>query len=159
VNAHNADLLNTALNVIGFNAMWVGTAVESISGSTVATEANYKALVLAEKQVLGGCASCRDLAGPPDSKCAPSDGLCQHDVTNTDVQMGQILDDLIGNAAPSSMASKDSHLEADLAAADSALVGVVTGFTTNDQPAFNSGRAAYAQALTAIESDMTAIAG
>ena len=160
VGAKDNPGLHSAINAGGTNATWLARATSAITETQQVKNSDYIALVKVDSATLNVCDGCQALAGSALTACTGAQAdVCMSDLIPADDTIGQMEADVILQAAPSALTAKDQRLQTDLAAADSALLAMLNALLAKDVATFNAARAAYRQALAAINVDVTAITG
>lgn len=160
VGARDNHALANALNAGAANATWLARATLSIVEAQQVKASDYIALVKADGDSLNVCEGCIAMAGASPPPCAGAQAdVCMNDVIPADDTIGQMGADVIEQAAPASLAGKDQQLQADLAAADSALVKMLNALLAGESATFKAAQLEYRVALAMVRSDVTAITG
>lgn len=162
IQAGNQSLFNVSLTLAGtMQRIWIDTVVGAITDPRSTTVAAYASFLDSEKQNLSGCTGCQDLGTtatvPACLRTATLSDVCMNEVVEADNVIGVIEAATVSNVPPSSIAKKNSQLQSDLAAADTALIKMGDAFMAGDVVAFNSDRADFENALAIITPDITAI--
>ena len=133
------------------------TEVGDIVGSSQTSASVYTISIRGGQSRLLGCSSCQSLAKAGQVTCAVGDLQCASDIASMTDNVEAFEGDLIHDFAPDSLASKDARLQADLWAADQALVAMQTAWSANDKVALQTAHDAFAQAYARAEADVAAI--
>jgi hypothetical protein len=83
--------------------------------------------------------------------------ICESYVQNAGTQIQAFLIALLQNPAPSSLATKDAQLQADLAKADTALLATTDAVLHADAAKVAAGEMSYSDAISAADGDAVAI--
>ena len=160
VGARDNHALANAINAGAFQAGWLQRATSAIAAWQRVTASTYTAQVSSDGQSLNLCAGCQAITASAYAACTGTRvDVCISDVMPADDTIGQIEADVISTAAPAGLATKDHQLQTDLAAADSALTGMLDALLAGDTATISASESAYRAAMTAVTADITAITG
>jgi hypothetical protein len=134
--------------------LWADDMVPNITSSYQTTAAAYSSSLNAGKQGIDQCITCQDLAGQSAIDCSGNQASsCQDLLTATQDQIARFQAGLVGAAAPTSLAVKDSRLQLDLAQADTALMAMQSALSASDQAGFDAARISFRRALATVDRD------
>ena len=136
---------------------WTDTVVPSIVSSKQVSAADYTNSVRAQSTYLTSCASCQVLAGQSQIDCSQNQTTCQDMLDGSEGLIANFQSTLAAFAAPDSLSVKDTHIQQDLARADSALIAMRAALSVDDQAGFDTGRVTLRSALAAVSLDAAAI--
>jgi hypothetical protein len=85
------------------------------------------------------------------------DALCDFKIAGTRTNVEIFQGDLVRSFAPDSLTSADAKLQADLWAADQALIAMGSAWAAQDQGALQTALDAFRQAFTRVVSDLAAL--
>ena len=142
-----------------YAADWTSTILPSIADSHQVDAATYVRVVATEARTLDACGAACGFAGNANS-CLKSDAplSCQFLFDSAlGPSFAGFAGDLVKEAAPPSLASKDGRLQNDLAEADATLMTMRVAVGANDQTGFNLGLAQLLRIKTQIDLDAAKI--
>jgi len=163
--AGNAIGFNLAMNAVLYERAWVDPTMFAIVGSYPRVAATYHDAFGLTKQSLAACVN--STPAPADLACTAllarqvcvgSDAqICESYVQNAGTQIQAFLIALLQNPAPSSLATKDAQLQADLAKADTALLATTDALLHADAAKVAAGDMSYSDAISSADGDAVAI--
>jgi hypothetical protein len=130
--------------------------VDDIRLSRQASATEYTNVIANARTTLLPCDACQALAGPGQAPCNVRDALCDFNIAGTRTNVEIFQGNLVRSFAPESLNSADAKLQADLWAADQALVRMDSAWTAQDQGALQTAQDAFKQAYAKIQSDVAA---
>ena len=156
--SHNQVQFDAALgDASNYSFNWIDLVAPAIEHAASASSSNYIALTGAIGEVLSGCVGCHELTALTPTGCfGDQAALCGSYLVESGAQITEEQAALVQSLAPSSFATKASNLQSDLDAADTAIIEMYDAHTSGDQRAFNSARAAFSNALSVVQTDISA---
>jgi len=151
--------MDRAFTVAVYGVEWTGTVVPAITASHQVDAAGYINRVIANIHALDACGAACGFTSTAAS-CATSSGLkCVDYFDTAALSFASFSADLIRYAAPAALSAKDGKLQADLEAADAALITVRPAAAANDETGFNAGIARLLTIKAQIDADAAKITG
>lgn len=159
--ANDGPAMDRAIIVVEYMGAWASTVVPGISSSTQVDGARYVNDVTTEKKFFDSCvSSCTLLVSPQAFSCTTNGGVpCLQLFDDVAVVYASFSKTLVQYAPPDSLASKDTRLQTDLAAADSVLRTMRVAVADNDQAGINSGVEQLIRLNAKIDQDAAKITG
>jgi hypothetical protein len=159
-NAHDQNGMERAINAAVSGRDAFVAEVTDIATSTQMPAAEYLNTVRADKTSLLGCSWCMRLATENTAVCQAAQlPSCAEDIAATRNTVDAFQGDLVRLLAPDALVAKDSQLQADIFAADSALNTMDSALAAHDQAALSAGHDALVRALAKVTADAAAIVG
>jgi hypothetical protein len=155
-NAHDQHGMDAAIIAAAGERDAFANEVDDIRLSRQASVSAYTNVIANAKTTLLPCDACQALAGPGQAACKVRDALCDFNIAGTRTNVEIFQGDLVRDFAPDSLTSEDAKLQADLWAADQALVAMDSAWTAKDQGALQTAQDAFRQAFAKIQSDVAA---
>jgi hypothetical protein len=138
--------------------LWTDAVVPSIVSSKQVDAAAYVNSVEAGGNAMIACTACQILFGPTQIDCSQNQAsTCQGLLDGSAGQVAGFQSALVASSAPAALSAADTHLQEDLAQADSALIAMRAALSTGDQAGFDAGRVTLQSAFSAVSRDVTAI--
>lgn len=157
--ANDGPAMDRAFSDALYAVYWTGIVIPAISASHEVDATRYANLVGLETRTLDGCGAACGFT-PTSATCSKGDGItCIYYLDTVAQSFASFQADLTKEAAPSSLATKDSKLQSDLAEADAVVLAAYPAVVTNDQVAFNSAIAQLERIKTRIDLDAAKITG
>jgi hypothetical protein len=155
--ANDQNGMDRAYQLAAAGRAWSDAVVPSIVSSKQVSVTAYTNSVHAQSTSLTSCADCQVLAGQSPIDCSQNQTTCQYMLDGAEGLIANLQATLAAFAAPDSLSAKDTHLQQDLAQADSAVIAMNAAVSTGDQSTFNATRATLGQALAAVSRDAATI--
>lgn len=160
-NSNDRPGMDRAFWIAVYAADWLGTVLPDIAASHQVDASSYVRLVVSERIALNACSSNCGFTADATS-CTKSDAAlsCQF-IFDSGIgpAFAGYSGDLVKEAAPPSLAAKDTKLQSDLARADAVLMTIRVAVGANDQTGFNLGLAQLIQIKGQIDMDAAKITG
>jgi hypothetical protein len=157
--ANDGPGMDRAFNDASYAAWWFGAVTPAVAASHQVDATTYTNLVGSETRTLDGCGAACGFT-PTSASCAKGDGItCQYYLDTVGYSFASFQADLIKEAPPSSLASKDAKLQSDFAQADAVVIAAYPAVVANDQGAFNSAIAQLERIKVQIDQDAAKITG
>jgi hypothetical protein len=133
---------------------------ETIIESRQATIPLYKSFIRSDRTYLLACGGCEQLIRQGQVVCEASrTPACVDEFAALRLQLEIFVSDLASTSAPDSLSAEDAKLQADLMAADAALVAMESAASGHDQVGLQAGHDQLLRALRGVDADAAGIAG
>jgi hypothetical protein len=157
--ANDGPAMDRAYNDALYAVYWTGVVVPAIAASHQVDATRYAALVGSEIRTLDGCGAACGFT-PSSATCAKGDGItCQYYFSTLANSFASFQADLIKEAAPSSLATRDAKIQSDFTQADAIMITAYPAVVDNDQAAFNSAIAQLERIKTQLDQDAAKVTG
>ncbi len=156
-NAHDQHGMDAAITAAVGERDAFANEVDDVRLSSQVSVSAYTNVIANARTTLLPCDACQALAGPGQAPCSVRDALCDFNIAGTRTNVEIFQGDLVRNFAPESLSSADAKLQADLWAADQALIAMDSAWTGQDQGALQTAHDAFRQAFATVQSDIAAI--
>jgi len=152
-NAHDQHAMDAAIIAAAGERDAFANEVDDVRSSRQASVSTY---TMNARTTLLPCDACQALAEPGQAPCNVRDALCDFNIAGTRTNVEIFLGDLVRSFAPDSLTSADAKLQADLWAADQALIAMGSAWTAQDQGALQTAQDAFRQAFAKVRADVAA---
>jgi hypothetical protein len=157
--ARDGSAMDRAYNDALYAVYWTGIVVPAITASHQVDAARYAALVGSEIRTLDGCGAACGFT-PSSATCANNDGItCQYYFLTVANSFASFQADLIKEAAPSSLVTRDAKIQSDFTQGDAIMIAAYPAVVANDQAAFNSAITQLERIKTQLDQDAARITG
>jgi hypothetical protein len=157
--ANDGPAMDRAYADASYAVWWSGVVTPAITASHQVDATTYANLVGLETRTLDGCGAACGFTST-SATCAKGDGItCLSYLDTVGYSFASFQADLIKEAAPESLATKDAKLQSDFAQADAVVIAAYPAVVANDQVAFNSAIAQLERMKTQIDQDAAKIIG
>jgi hypothetical protein len=159
--ANDGPAMDRAIIVAVYGGQWTNTVVPGITSSIKVDGPRYVSVVTSAKKYFETCIStCTLLVSAQAASCTTNGGVpCVQLFDEIGVVYATLSTTLVQYAAPDSLATEDTRLQTDLAAADSVLRTMRVAVADNDQAGINSGVVQLLQLNARIDRDASSITG
>jgi hypothetical protein len=108
--------------------------------------------------LFSSCTPCAPYVGTAAVSCTQTPlASCVNDVVAVDAQIYDFESAVVQQAAPASLAGKDAKLQADLVAADAALLAMERAAIGGDAAGFTTASSSVQASMSAVTADVAAI--
>jgi hypothetical protein len=162
---NDAKGFDLAMNAAVYERGWIDPITFTIEGTYARMAPTYLDAVRVAKQALQACMD--GSPGPGELGCAHLTAMescagalaerCESDVQSAATELQTFLIALAQNPAPSALSAKDAQLTADLARADTALLGITDALLGGDSAKVAASESAYMTAINDADRDAQAI--
>jgi len=160
--ANNQKGFDFARSAAVYERAWIDPATFALEGTYPKVAGSYQDAVNLARQALEACINSTpapaDLACAHLSQqqtCAGAETRCETDVQAADTWLQTFLVGLTQNPAPSALATKGAKLLADLAQADTALLGITDALLSGDSAKADLGQGSFTTAILAAGADFS----
>ena len=155
-NVHDQHGMDAAITAAVGERDAFANEVDDVRLSRQASVSAYTNVIANARTTLLPCDACQALAGPGQAPCNVRDALCDFNIAGTRTNVEIFQGNLVRSFAPDSLTSEDAKLQADLWAADQALVAMDSAWTAQDQGALQTAQDAFRQAFAKVQADVAA---
>jgi hypothetical protein len=156
--AGNAALFDAAITVNLDERPFIVAIAAAIADTKAVPAASYSSDVQDQMDLFNSCTPCAPYAATAPVLCTKTPlPSCVNDVVAVDAQIYDFESAVVQQAAPASLAAKDAKLQADLVAADAALLAMERASLGGDPAGFASASSSAQASVSAVAADVAAI--
>ena len=156
-NAQDQNGMDTAISAAANERDAFEIEVGDVVASSQASVSVYTSVIQSGRSSLLTCSACQTLTKSGQVSCPLTDLTCANEIAAMMDNVEAFQGDLVHDFAPDSLATKDARLQADLWAADQALVAMQSAWSGNDEGALQTAHDAFVRAYARVEADVTSI--